>query len=159
MMKRWVVLLLTLATMPLVLGFAGCGGDGPKLAKVTGKVTYKGQPLKSANIKFYPPSGPIAVGITDDNGMFSMNTNGRAGASLGMNRVAITKMTAGTAGAQPTTTMSPDDMKNMAKSNIKKENTGPKSEIPEKYGDADSGLLSADVSADAAQNDLVFDLQ
>ena len=155
-MTRIVAPVLCIALLPLVFG---CGGDGLKLAKATGKVTYKNQPLAGANVKFYPPTGPAAVGITDDNGVFNLNTNGRAGAMLGLNRVTVTKMTAGTAGTQPKTTMTPEDMRNMAKSNIKKENTGPKSVIPEKYGDPDGGLLSADVSADASQNDFVFDLQ
>jgi hypothetical protein len=155
-MMRRVVLVLCVAMLPVAFG---CGGDGLKLSKATGKVTYKNQPLQGANIKFYPSTGPAAVAITDDNGMFSMNTSGRAGAMVGLNRVTVTKMTAGTTGVQPSSTMTPDDMKNMAKSNIKKENTGPKSVIPEKYGDPDSGLLTAEVSADSSQNDFVFDLQ
>lgn len=155
-MTRNVVLVLIIGLLPCAFG---CGGDGLKLAKATGKVTFKNQPLEGANVKFYPPIGPAAVGITDANGVFTLNTNGRAGAMLGLNRVTVSKMTEGTAGAQPKTTMTPQDMIEMAKANVKKENTGPKSVIPEKYGDPDSGLLSADVNANASQNDFVFDLQ
>lgn len=155
MMRRFA-LITSIAMLPLTLG---CGGDGLKLSKAVGTVTYKNQPLEGANVKFYPPTGPVAVGITDANGKFSMNTNGRAGANLGLNRVSITKMSSGSGAAQTNTAMTPEDMKNMAKANMKKADTGPKSLIPEKYGDADSGLLTADVSSDATQNDFVFDLQ
>ena len=128
-MKRRVVLVLTMAMLPLTIALVGCGGDGPKLAKVTGKVTYKGQPLKGASIKFYPPSGPMSVGITDDEGAFTMNTSGRAGATIGVNKVSISKMTAGTAGAQPKVGLTPDDIKTMAKASSKNENTGHQIEI------------------------------
>lgn len=152
-MLQRAVLVLWIGILPLAIGCS----DGLKLAKVTGKVTYKNQPLAGANVKFHPPTGPAAVGITDENGVFTLNTNGRAGATVGMNKVSITKMTEGT--AKTNTSMTPEDMRKMAMSNMKKENTGPKSVIPAKYGDPDNGTLSADVAADSSQNDFVFDLQ
>lgn len=149
--------LLILLILPALC--SGCGDSGPKLAKVEGTVTYKGQPLKSANVKFYPGSGPVAVGITDDNGKFVLNTNGRPGASTGVSKVAITKMSGGDNAPQAQKQMKPEDMMRMAKESMGKPAAGPKSEIPEKYANPDSSQLTADVSTNASENQFTFPLQ
>jgi hypothetical protein len=139
--------------------FAGCDSSGVKLAPVTGTVTYKGAPLKTANIKFMPESGPMAVGMTDENGKFKLSTNGRPGATVGLHKVAITKMSGGAVETAAPSNPKPEDMMKMQKENMGKKNTGPKSEIPERYANPDSSKLTADVSAKGADNDFSFDLQ
>jgi hypothetical protein len=53
----------------LFLAASGCGGP---LVKVTGRLTYKGEPVPSTTLTFHPDEeGKRAShGITDDNGQF-----------------------------------------------------------------------------------------
>jgi len=134
-----------------------CDSSGVKLGKVKGHVTYKGSPLKGASVKFYPEEGPMAIGMTDDNGDFTLTTNGRTGAVLGTHKVAITKMS-GEAGPAVPANPKPEDMMKMQKANMGKQ-TGPKSDIPESYGNPDSSKLTADVTANASDNNFEFQLQ
>ncbi len=126
---------------------------------MTGTVTYKNAPLKAASIKFLPADGPMAVGMTDENGKFKLTTGGRPGAVIGPHKVAITKMTGGTEAAAMPSSPKPEDMMKMQKENMGKKNTGPKSEIPEMYANPDSSKLTADVSSKGADNEFSFDLQ
>jgi hypothetical protein len=74
----------------LLLCFVGCSqGDAPTLADTQGIVTYKGRPLDAANVSFVPESGPIAVGVTDAEGRFTLTTFGEKGAPIGVCRIAI----------------------------------------------------------------------
>src|SRR5262245_8491093 len=77
----------------LVLGIlascpCGCGG-GPRLAKVTGRVTVAGKPLTTGTIMFHPESGPTAVGGIGSDGVYALTTNEREGAVIGSHRVTI----------------------------------------------------------------------
>lgn len=157
-MNRRIALLLGTA-LGVMVCFSGCDPSSVKLAPVTGVVTYKGAPLKTANIKFLPAEGPMAVGMTDEQGKFKLTTNGRPGAVLGLHKVVITKVTGGTEAAAVPSSPKPEDMMKMQKENMGKKNTGPKSEIPESYANPDTSKLTADVTAKAADNDFSFDLQ
>jgi len=57
------------ALLAVVIVLAGCGGGGPDLVPVKGKVTYKGQPLSGASVTFHPATGPLATGTTDASGV------------------------------------------------------------------------------------------
>jgi hypothetical protein len=60
-----------LAALALVLAAAGCGSS--RLVKVTGRLTYKGQPVPSTRVTFWPDEGGRrSTGVTDDNGYFSL---------------------------------------------------------------------------------------
>lgn len=157
-MKRRTELLLGCA-LAVFMCLPGCDSSGVKTAPVTGVVTYKGAPLKAANIKFLPADGPMAVGMTDDNGKFKLTTNGRPGATIGLHKVVITKMTGGVEASAAPSNPKPDDMMKMQKEAMGKKNTGPKSEIPESYANPDTSKLTADVSAKGADNEFSFDLQ
>jgi hypothetical protein len=53
----------------------GCGGPkAPKreYADVSGKVTYKGQPLKSGTVTFQPASGIAVIGDIQPDGSYSL---------------------------------------------------------------------------------------
>jgi hypothetical protein len=50
-------LTLLLAGAALAVAAAGCGPSGPKLVKLSGTVTFKGQPVPAGYISFLPPSG------------------------------------------------------------------------------------------------------
>jgi hypothetical protein len=61
----------------LALPFAGCGESGPELHSVSGKVTYKGQPVPQARLVFHPQfTGPnwMPVATTDIAGAFAAST-------------------------------------------------------------------------------------
>ena len=149
-----------------MLGFVattGCDSGGPAIAKVTGKVTLKGAPIKGATVQFHPEKGPMAVGMTDDQGNFTLTTNGRPGAPLGMNNVAISKPAPSATGNSMPANPKPEDMAKMAaqmsQSGSLKRTEPPKSEVPEKYSNPSSSGLKADVSSNAADNVFEFPLQ
>jgi hypothetical protein len=61
---RWAVLTLFVAA-------SGCGGSG--LVNVSGRLTYKGQPVPSTRVMFQPEDGGREIhGVTDDNGDFTL---------------------------------------------------------------------------------------
>ena len=60
--------ILSFATLAALLA-AGCGG--PKFCKVTGRITHKGQPVPSTQVRFMPDNGERpSNGLTDDDGNF-----------------------------------------------------------------------------------------
>jgi hypothetical protein len=65
MRSGWV-----LATAVVLTGLCGCG-DGR--VTVTGRVTYKGEPVPSTEVYFQPDDGSrFSLGKTDDDGNFSL---------------------------------------------------------------------------------------
>jgi len=86
--------ILNLATAATLLAAAaGCGpGNGLNLAKVRGKVTYNGEPVKFGTIMFEPeqPDVPPAAGSIGEDGAFILSTEDAGdGAVVGTHRVAI----------------------------------------------------------------------
>ncbi|MFO0953392.1 MAG: hypothetical protein U0835_20035 [Isosphaeraceae bacterium] len=80
----------------LVVGVAGCGSsNGLNLAKVSGKVTYQGAPLKNGTIIFEPDeakgtTGPQAIGtITSDGSYILSSESAGDGAVVGHHKVAV----------------------------------------------------------------------
>ncbi|HWL09428.1 MAG TPA: carboxypeptidase-like regulatory domain-containing protein [Planctomicrobium sp.] len=141
---------LCFVSILLTLLLVGCGGvkDAPKLAKVEGTVTYKGEPLNEANVSFIPTSGPVATGRTDASGRFTLSVRGLQGAVLGDHRVIITafKVTAPSAGAEEGESTEEHIIK-------------PVSRIPEKYGELRSTDLKATITNDNPINQIAFDLK
>ena len=121
----------------LLLSFAGCSqGDAPTLADTQGVVTFKGKPLDSANISFVPESGPIAVGVTDAEGHFSLTTFGKPGAPIGLCRIAVQAH-----GTHPPGFKPPVD------SSGESGYVEPPWRIPKMYGTIQSSGLSATIEA------------
>lgn len=154
-------MLALLVGMPLLLG---CGGGvaGPKTAKATGVVTYKGQPVAGATVTFTASgkSPRTGVGVTDDKGGFILGTFGKDdGATLGDHTVTVTKFP----GQVSKTQMKPEDyMKNMSGApggNAKPALPGSdiKNELPEKYATTKDSPLKAKVEA-SGKNEFKFDL-
>ena len=72
----------------LLLLLAGCGG--PRLGKVSGRVTVGGQLVTEGVILFHPESGPAAVGAIRPDGTYELTTlKPGDGAVVGTHRVAI----------------------------------------------------------------------
>lgn len=156
MKRRQLLGCLFVAALGLI-ATSGCGPGGPAVAKVTGKVTVNGNPIKGAAVQFYPAKGPMAVAITDDQGSFTISP----GAPIGMNKVSISKPAAKAAGNSMPANPTPEDMAKMAAQSSKggslKRTEPPKSEVPEKYGNPETSELTADVSSDVSKN--VFDFK
>jgi hypothetical protein len=98
-MKRSLILqcVSSLSVAALVLSI-GCSGNGLNLAKVRGKVTYKGQPIKNGTVFFMPDDtkgtiGPPAVGSITSDGSYIMSTESSGdGVIVGSHKVGITGM-------------------------------------------------------------------
>jgi hypothetical protein len=79
--------------VPLVvlsLALAGCG-DSVKVGTLSGKVTYKGKPLEFGSVTLQPVGGgPLARGTIQSDGTYTVTTDGKPGAPLGMNKVRVT---------------------------------------------------------------------
>ncbi len=162
MKRRPLLCCLFVASLGLVTT-AGCG-DGPAVAAVTGKVTLKGAPVKGANVQFHPEKGPMAIGLTDDQGNFTLSTNGRAGAPIGLNKVSISKPASSPAASSMPANPSPEDMAKVAAQNAKGagslRRTEPgKSEVPSQYSDPSTSNLTAKVTSNPADNTFEFNLQ
>jgi len=70
----------------------GCGESGPPMGRVSGRVTYKDQPVPKATISFIPQveGARPAIGITDEAGNYQLTTtNPHDGALVGEHLVAI----------------------------------------------------------------------
>jgi hypothetical protein len=79
-----------LAALVLAFAVAGCGG--PRFIKVTGRVTHKGQPVPSTQVRFLPDDGSRpANGLTDDDGNFTLRySRTQEGATPGSYTVFLT---------------------------------------------------------------------
>lgn len=84
--RAFVVASVSLALVPL-----GCGGGGPEMASVSGKVTYKGQPVPKGTITFASKAGGRnATGQIGSDGSYTLQTeNPGDGAQLGEYNVAV----------------------------------------------------------------------
>lgn len=76
----------------MAMAFAGCSSssDAPVLVPAAGVVTHEGKPLADADLMFYPKKGPMAIGRSDEEGRFTLKTNGKSGALAGTHQVTVT---------------------------------------------------------------------
>lgn len=80
------------ATFLAIALVAGCG-DGPSLAKVTGKITVNGKPAVGATLLFHPvdvKDAPVATGVADNDGKFTLTSHLNTGASPGNYIITVT---------------------------------------------------------------------
>ena len=66
-------------TILIVFSITGCNQDKPKLVRVSGKITFKGQPLTAGSINFHPASTNTFTkdnpsSILQEDGSFNMKT-------------------------------------------------------------------------------------
>jgi hypothetical protein len=110
-----------LTTGVLLTSLWGCGGPAaPKreYAEVTGKVTYKNQPVPKGQVMFQPPTGAVVAGDLKSDGTYSLQ---------------------GVIGPNTVTIVSRDDM-GATDANKPETRQMPKSHIPEIYGTPGSNL-------------------
>ncbi len=146
----------------LGLGLIGCNGDsGPKMAGVTGTVTFGGKPIAGATVTMHTDGVKAApsLGFTDASGKFKMTTGGRPGVPVGNAKVAISKAAVAT-GAPDMKDMKPEDMMKMQQEagGTTKKTEPPKPEIPLKYADATKSGLTATIDASESKNAFEFNL-
>lgn len=85
MKLRW----MSLAWLVGAVLYAGCGQR--EYAPVSGKVLYRGEPLKFGSVMFQPEAGQPARGQIQEDGSFYLSTNGDGdGARIGRNLVRVT---------------------------------------------------------------------
>ena len=147
-------ILLSAIPACLAVAIVGCGSD-LNLAPVEGTVTYQGQPLANATVTFIPKGeGSLGVGITDEEGSFSISTGGQAGVTPGMCAVTVSKMESSGGGQAALEKMTEADRQKMMMSGkMQGVMTGtPKSAIPAQYGNAITSGLSFEVKKDGENN-------
>lgn len=139
--------------MLAMVGLVGCGGGAgaPPAAvyPVTGKITFKGEPVSGADITFVNnDAGRSAFGRTDGNGEFQLTTfSANDGAVEGKAVVTVSKLV-----VQPPTTPEADieseDYQPPELGQAATPAAPPTSGIPEKYADPMTSGLVAVVSKD-----------
>ena len=67
----------------------GCGGSGPTLAPVKGKVLLDGQPLTTGTVSTQPVAGRGANGVIQSDGTFTLSSGREPGALVGTHQVAV----------------------------------------------------------------------
>jgi hypothetical protein len=140
---------LALALVSLGLCSAGCGG-GPKLVKAGGIVKYKSAPIPGADVVLVPSAeGQTAMGRTDDQGRFTLNTSGQPGALVGSYKVSIVA-------ARPKRAVSPSEAVTMTSEQIA---ANREDLVPTKYNNPISSEWTATVSENATLNEFIFDLK
>lgn len=142
-------LFIILAAWTLTVPLSGCGGgSGLKLEKVSGVVTFDGQPLTKGNVQFTPDGskgtrGPMATGAIGSDGKFTLTTTTPGdGAQVGCYKVSVNCWEE----------EAPFDPKNP------KPSAPAKSLIPERYTDDNASGLTAEVKA-GAKNEFTFELK
>lgn len=151
------------------LGVLGCSGvpdDRPAVVPVTGKITYKGEPVTGAIVTFASEKSPRpATATTGSDGRFSLTTfNTGDGAVPGEHLVTITKSEPQAAASDPAMADAPDLSKGLPTDYPTAGGTGEvelpgggKSQLPAKYADPKAPPLKATVNA-TGKNEITFDL-
>jgi len=152
------------APVALMIGvvMVGCS-DTLTVAPASGTVVYQGKPVAGATVVFQSEGGPPAIATTDEQGRFSMNTQGRDGVLPGKAKVTISLVEATEVG-NPNAVMDGDipsddpaafeasltsaDLAAMARA---------RSLIPQKYNHFQTSGLTADVVV-GQDNEFHFEL-
>src|SRR4051812_39687925 len=85
--------MFAIVCLVLAAGIVGCG---EALVPVTGKVSYKGEPVKGGTLVFSPDkkdvvnAGTPATATIEENGTFILKTENGAGAVVGKYKVSYT---------------------------------------------------------------------
>ncbi len=137
-----------IAFVPVVAAvlIAGSGCGRPDMAKVNGTITFKGQPVRMANVQFMPQKRPMAGGLTNKEGRFSLTTRQpRDGAFVGSHKVVIVPWLPGVG----------DDPKSSAAADIP---PADRTDIPTKFRSRETSPLTAEVVA-GKLNEFTFELE
>jgi hypothetical protein len=142
-----------LSCLLIIAAMHGCGPSQPSTTKVTGTVTYNGEPVEGATVVFGAASegGRAATGVTDSAGKFTLTTFEQGdGAVPGSYTVAISKTE--TIGG-----MSAEEEHAAMEAGEEVEEAETIQHLPEKYLNGPTSGLTAEVTADG-RNDFTFEL-
>jgi hypothetical protein len=137
-------------TLAMTLGIVGCGGGEPGVTPVSGRVTYKGQPVTTGEVFFSPEHSGArgAQGKLDSSGNYTLGTfDARDGAYAGAYKVSIIAQ-------GPDKPIPAKKVGKMLEEDM--QGTGDPL-IPRKYFNAETSGLKADVVA-GKSNTFDFDL-
>ncbi|MEA1950624.1 MAG: hypothetical protein U9N87_04525 [Planctomycetota bacterium] len=96
------VLVLLLFLAPWLFVAVGCGPSRPEVAKVKGKITFRGAPVTTGQIVFLPEKGRPARGKIGADGTYSLTTfDADDGAVLGKHTVTIESIKVHESGPRP----------------------------------------------------------
>jgi len=139
------------AMFAMALVVAGCSqGNGIRTVPVSGKVTYKGNPVEGATISFFPEGDARpATAISGAGGVYHLMTLDAPGAMPSQYTVTLRKTDI------PAESTKPVSMEDAVKMNSRPL-PAPKELLPAKYGDATRSPLKFEVKAGKTN---VFDLQ
>lgn len=152
--------LAVIGMLLLTLGCSGTPDDRPETVPVSGTVLYKGEPVEGATVSFFVEGAPrAATGVTNEEGIFKLSMFGaNDGAIPGDNLITVKKLEATTAAdANTEATDDPTAMTNMYAQQMANQDSGPKSLLPEQYGDRYKTPLKETVSKDGP-NEFVLQL-
>jgi hypothetical protein len=140
---RFCIGLLVLAVV------IGCGPKRPKVGVVTGKITYKGDPVNGASLLLYPASGakadPIVIPVSQE-GDFRI-----ADVPEGEYKIVVQ----GTAGAKEAPMKNiPKGKEEEVKKMLEKMNTPATIPFPDKYKKAETTTLKCSVTKEDRTQDL-----
>ena len=133
---------------------AGCGDQRPETFPVQGKVTYRGKPVTSGRVIFYPENGRSAQSEILADGTFKLTTFERGdGAVVGKHQVTIKSTRVVEASAAP---KSFDEELRRGPSGQTPGSSKPRVEwlVPEKFSRRSTTTLAAEVTSDDNQVDL-----
>lgn len=136
-MARWPLAGFGMGFALLVaVAAAGCGRSGPQTIPISGRVTYKGQPLTQGEVRYVPddPGARQARGTLDSSGKFRLTTFAlNDGAMPGGYRIAIISLEphAGEPGRDESQAAAPP-----------RAIPARKSRIPQRYASADTSGLT-----------------
>lgn len=135
---------LGLGVVLVLGGVVGCGKSGTApTVKVSGTVTYNGQPVEGASVAFVPENGRPASGETDASGKFTLSTFETGdGAVPGKHTVTISEPSEDPSGEGEEDYSMPD------------ESAG---RFPAKYGDLGTSDFTADVK-EGGEGDFTFNM-
>jgi hypothetical protein len=159
-MRKWQAIAIAMGVAGTIV-ILGCGGDESGLARrysVSGKVTYKGEPVSKGTISFQPvkppyPEGRAAEG-TISNGNYSLSTAGGGdGALPGEYKVIVIASTLDLSELAKKT----GGMIHQGEAEHKKAIAEAKSLVPVKYNKAETTDLKATVEPKSQAID--FDLK
>jgi hypothetical protein len=148
----------------VVLGLlGGCSRNSgrPETAPVTGRITYRGEPVRGATVAFIGERAPrFGSGLTDDDGRFQISTfeNGD-GAVLGKHLVTVTKADASSSTDVPVDkSLSPEERGRATEEAFERAlQRGPlRSLLPKKYSDPNTTDIRLEVLP--GENDFKIEL-
>jgi len=126
--------------MLLVAGLAlcGCGSAGPDVSKVSGTVTFKGQPVRDGIVSFMSDSGFGTSALLGEDGSYQLRSQHGKGIPSGIYKVTVSPMS-----------------EDVAESKSRSYRVAKRDDIPSKYQDFETSALELRVE----EGPQVFDIQ